>query len=71
MLTLYRQNGVFIIYITGDIHGNPWAVFKFARRNKLTKDDIIIIPGDAGANYYGNERDDGMKDLLTSYAKIL
>ena len=54
-----------MIYITGDIHGNPWTVFKFARRNKLTQDDIIVIPGDVGANYYGNEHDDEMKELIT------
>ena len=54
-----------MIYITGDIHGNPWTVFKFARRNKLTQDDIIVIPGDVGANYYGNEHDEEMKDLIT------
>ena len=60
-----------MIYITGDIHGNPWTVFKFARRNKLTKDDIIIIAGDVGANYHGNEHDDEMKDLLTYHRPIV
>lgn len=55
-----------MIYITGDIHGKPQRIVKFAKENHITKDDTIIILGDVGANYYMNERDAETKRLLNS-----
>ena len=46
-----------MIYYTGDIHGYPWNVVKFCKKFKLTRDDVIVILGDVGVNYYQNERD--------------
>lgn len=46
-----------MVYITGDIHGVPWKVYKFAKKMQLTEEDIIVILGDVGANYYGNAHD--------------
>lgn len=46
-----------VIYYTGDIHGYPWNVVKFCKKFKLTRDDVIVILGDVGVNYYQNERD--------------
>lgn len=40
-----------MIWITGDTHGQFFSIKEFCRRNKTTKDDIIIILGDAGINY--------------------
>lgn len=52
-------------YITGDPHGNFKQIKRFAKENALTTDDAIVVLGDAGINYYLNERDDQTKrDIL-------
>ena len=40
------------IYITGDTHREFDRIRYFCEKNKTTKNDIIIILGDAGINYY-------------------
>ena len=55
-----------MVYITGDIHGNPKRIRTFAERFGLTEGDVIIILGDVGANYYGDERDERTKKELSS-----
>lgn len=50
-----------MIYFTGDIHGVPWKIIKFANKMKLTDKDTIVILGDVGANYFLDERDAAMK----------
>lgn len=45
-----------MVYFTGDIHGSPYNIIRFAKRMKLTRSDVIVILGDVGANYYGNDR---------------
>ena len=45
-----------MIYYTGDIHGGKYEIVRFTKRMNLTADDVIVILGDVGANYYGNER---------------
>ena len=49
-----------MIYITGDMHRD------FTRLNGLTfsNDDVLIILGDVGINYYLNEEDAKLKDYL-------
>lgn len=45
-----------MIYYTGDIHAeyrNPRKIAKFAKDHNLTEDDVIVILGDVGVNYYG------------------
>jgi len=42
-----------LIYLTGDPHGNFGRIEEFCVRFKTTRDDIMIILGDAGINYYG------------------
>lgn len=46
-----------MIYITGDTHGNFYNIENFCKRNKTTRDDVIIILGDVGLNYYGDKKD--------------
>jgi hypothetical protein len=46
-----------MIYYTGDIHGGKVEITKFCKKNSLTADDVIVILGDVGANYYLRERD--------------
>ena len=53
-----------MIYITGDKHGDYTDVFKFCNKYKTSKNDILIILGDAGINYYLDERDYILKDSL-------
>ena len=60
-----------MIYFSGDIHGSPWGVKKFCQKAGLTKDDILILLGDVGANYYGDWRDDEMKGVLANLAPTI
>ncbi|MBQ8814592.1 MAG: metallophosphatase family protein [Lachnospiraceae bacterium] len=53
-----------MIYITGDTHGSFERFENFCRENHTTKEDILIILGDAGVNYYGGVRDDIKKEYL-------
>ena len=41
-----------MIYITGDTHARFERVELFCKENNTSKDDILIILGDAGLNYY-------------------
>lgn len=52
-----------MIYITGDTHRD------FSRLNNLkcNKDDMLIVLGDAGINYYLNEEDIKCKDYLKKF----
>lgn len=47
-----------LIYCTGDIHGDPRPLKHFIILNNLTHDDLIVVLGDAGLNYYGNDKGD-------------
>ena len=53
-----------MIYITGDTHGRFERVVNFCSRMNTTKEDILIILGDAGINYYNGKRDILLKKLL-------
>lgn len=53
-----------MIYITGDKHGDYTDVFNFCNKYKTFKNDILIILGDAGINYFSDERDYKLKDNL-------
>lgn len=48
-------------FITGDKHRNFDYVKAFCRDMSTRKKDVLIILGDAGLNYYGDERDDQLK----------
>ena len=53
-----------MIYITGDKHGDYNDIFNFCYKHKTTRDDIMIILGDAGINYYLDDRDYILKNSL-------
>lgn len=55
-----------MIYYTGDIHGQKYEIVRFCKRFKLTKEDTVVILGDVGANYSGDERDVELKKALNS-----
>lgn len=52
-----------MIYITGDTHGDFRNVARFCERIQTEKSDILIILGDAGINY-GGEQDEQKKKYL-------
>ncbi len=55
-----------MIYITGDTHGEFARIETFCRRFETSRDDILIILGDAGINYEGGAQDQPKKEFLES-----
>lgn len=55
-----------MIYITGDTHGDFRRVTALCHTVNSTLDDILIILGDAGINYYEDYRDAQRKQMLVS-----
>lgn len=53
-----------MIYITGDTHGDFDRVESFCDEYETTEDDILIILGDSGINFYLNDRDIELKERL-------
>ncbi|MBR5110758.1 MAG: metallophosphoesterase [Clostridia bacterium] len=52
-------------YVTGDTHGDFSRVERFCERFKPVRDDVMIILGDAGFNYYGGKRDQRVKQRMS------
>lgn len=55
-----------MIYLTGDTHGRFERVEAFCNEYQTTKDDILIILGDAGINFSGEYYDVDKKEFLKS-----
>ena len=53
-----------MIYITGDTHGNFQRIKEFCQEQQTTTNDYLIILGDAGINYFG-DNDNKLKEELT------
>ena len=53
-----------MIYITGDTHGDFSRFEYFCRENNTSKDDIMIILGDVGLNFYLDWHDDRRKQFV-------
>lgn len=57
-------------YLTGDIHGRIGRFKKiktFCKQHKTSKEtDVIILLGDVGLNYYGNNIDKTLKEYLNN-----
>ena len=56
-----------MIYITGDTHRNFDRIKYFCDSMKTTKDDLMIILGDAGINYYTTRDDNRLKRRLEEF----
>ena len=41
-----------MIKITGDRHGNFSDLIRMSKSGELTSDDVVILLGDAGLNYF-------------------
>jgi len=52
-------------YITGDCHGDFDRIETFCQENETIKEDVIIILGDAGINYWLSNTDRKLKNRLT------
>ena len=50
-----------MVLFTGDTHGETIKVVSAIRRHKLTSADVVVILGDAGMNYYGNDQGDSWR----------
>ena len=57
------------VYITGDLHGQIENIKQFVEQNYDTHcfdgSDIMILLGDAGFNYYLDEKDDKLKEEVS------
>lgn len=53
------------VFITGDKHGDYTDVAKFCERWQTSKDDVMIVLGDNGINYYGLLKDRRKKKSLS------
>lgn len=55
-----------MIYLTGDTHRDFDRVFDFCADNDTTPDDVLIILGDAGINFFLDDRDHELKKWLST-----
>jgi len=53
-----------MVYITGDTHGYFHEIETFCYENGTTKDDVMIILGDAGINYFMDYKDKQIKSMI-------
>ena len=53
-----------MVILTGDTHREFERIHSFCKKFELTTSDIVIILGDAGINYLGDDRDINFKHLL-------
>ena len=49
------------VYVTGDTHGDFRQIGDFCSVMGTKRDDVMIVLGDAGLNYFGDERDTARK----------
>lgn len=59
-----------MIYITGDKHADFRNVFYFCYEKNTSLDDVLIVLGDSGINYFANEKDNVLKDSLKEHYPI-
>lgn len=58
-------------YITGDCHAHFEKLIWLARFNKeLGKEDVLILLGDVGLNYFGADKDWENKKILADFQII-
>ena len=52
------------LYLGGGTHWRFERIACFCRDNRTTREDVLIILGDAGVNYYLNHRDEKLKRYI-------
>lgn len=55
-----------VIFVTGDKHGRYDDIEYFCQNHNTNKDDMMIILGDNGVNFYGGRRDKAIKEYLSN-----
>ncbi|MGN1147241.1 MAG: metallophosphoesterase, partial [Lachnospiraceae bacterium] len=53
------------IYLTGDTHRKFGRIFDFCEEYETTTEDVLVILGDAGINFYCDARDTNLKIELS------
>ena len=53
-----------MVFLTGDTHGDFSGVAAFVTKQQTSKEDILVIMGDAGVNFTAGERDLRVKQAL-------
>ena len=53
-----------MICVTGDTHGDFSRIERFCKRCSPAREDVMIILGDAGFNYYSSKRDVSVKQWM-------
>lgn len=61
------KGGAPLIYLTGDVHGEFKRIKAFLDKQQTTTDDILILLGDAGINYYEGKKDIKLKEELNTW----
>jgi len=59
-----------MIYFTGDIHGAVDGIADFVNKIHPTMEDVIVLLGDVGANYYTGRRDNLLKAFLNDAGTV-
>lgn len=54
-----------VVLITGDTHGNFKRIISFCEKYPTTKEDVLIVLGDACINYFNDMRDINLKEKLS------
>ena len=60
-----------MFYITGDTHRDFERIELFCMENNTTKEDVLIVLGDVGINYFGGIKDWSLKHHLNKLPIIL
>ena len=53
-----------MIYVTGDLHGYIGRVVRFCEHQGTARDDVLVVLGDAGINYWRDESDEDLKRVI-------
>lgn len=56
-----------MFYITGDTHGDFSRYLAFSEKAQPTEQDVMIVLGDAGLNYYTGAKDEARKSFVNSF----
>lgn len=56
-----------MVYLTGDTHGDFERFIGFSVRMRPSKNDVMIVLGDAGLNYYKSQRDKDIKKFVNDF----
>ena len=59
-----------MVYYTGDIHGEVKQISSFVLKNNLDNNDIVVILGDVGVNYFGNDKGDAARKRKLSNLNV-